>query len=66
MERMLKQMNAGGKMRLPGQGGPCRSDEKSDQGAQKAPPPLRFCPSFPELWKGSEAKSLRQKGSKWQ
>jgi signal recognition particle subunit SRP54 len=35
MERMLKQMNAGGKMRLPGQGGPAGPARKSPKARKK-------------------------------
>ena len=35
MERMLKQMNAGGKMRLPGQGGPAGPTRKATKARKK-------------------------------
>jgi len=35
MERMLKQMNAGGKMRLPGQGGPTGPVRRSPKARKK-------------------------------
>jgi hypothetical protein len=35
MERMLKQMNAGGKMRLPGQRGPAGATRKATKARKK-------------------------------